>query len=108
VTDDIVTSRLRLRPLTAEQLTLCLTDVPALERQLNLLFSHDVFDPPAVRAIRMKLEKTAAAADISTHNWLTYWVIVVPWDFTGAGLIGFKGYPNERGEAEIGYGISAD
>jgi RimJ/RimL family protein N-acetyltransferase len=27
---------------------------------------------------------------------------------TGIGLIGFKGYPNDKGETEIGYGINED
>ena len=59
--------------------------------------------------MRMKLEKMARAQP-TQRAWYTYWLLVVrafpssaaPF---GAGLIGFKGFPDANGEAEIGFGI---
>lgn len=56
------------------------------------------------RAIRMKIDKMRKA-DISQHNWLTYWLIVIEEENVGAGMLGFKGFPDENGSTEIGYGI---
>lgn len=39
--------------------------------------------------------------------WITYWLIQVPPDRFGAGMIGFKGLPDENGAVEIGYGIDS-
>jgi RimJ/RimL family protein N-acetyltransferase len=49
-----------------------------------------------------------AAVPEAIHPWYTYWLIVTPDELYGAGLAGFKGYPDSQGEAEIGYGIDAD
>jgi len=38
---------------------------------------------------------------------LTYWLIIIKLEKRGAGLIGFKGYPDTDGKTEIGYGIDA-
>ncbi len=56
------------------------------------------------RAIGMKLSKMAAAQE-SLHAWHTYWMIVISDSPFGAGLAGFKGFPDKHGEAEIGYGM---
>jgi RimJ/RimL family protein N-acetyltransferase len=45
------------------------------------------------------------ASDLPIHVWFTYWLIVIKDSPFGAGLIGFKGYPNAEGETEIGYGL---
>jgi RimJ/RimL family protein N-acetyltransferase len=70
------------------------------------LASRDNLTEPLKRAIRMKLEKmdNAPARD---QPWLTYWLIKVPPDSFGAGMIGFKGAPDHKGEVEIGYGIDS-
>jgi RimJ/RimL family protein N-acetyltransferase len=39
------------------------------------------------------------------HAWFTYWLMVIKDIPFGAGLIGFKGFPDTRGETEVGYGI---
>ncbi|MEJ2748505.1 MAG: GNAT family N-acetyltransferase [Anaerolineae bacterium] len=48
-----------------------------------------------------------AALPPANHLWATYWLIVPQATLVGAGMTGFKGYPNEKGEAEIGYGMYA-
>jgi RimJ/RimL family protein N-acetyltransferase len=37
--------------------------------------------------------------------WFTYWLLIIRNRPFGAGLAGFKGFPDEAGEVEIGYGI---
>ena len=98
------TSRLLIVPLTLSQLQLCLTNLPALEAELDLTISRDVLTKRVQRAIRMKRKKMARM-DESQHPWQTYWLVIVSEDNFGAGLAGFKGVPNENGSTEIGYGI---
>lgn len=103
--DIIETPRLRLAPLSERQLGLCLHNLPAFEQDLGISFARDVVDTPVLRALGMKLKKMRQA-DPSTHVWYTYWLVIVQAENVGAGLVGFKGYPNEDGSTEIGYGIS--
>jgi RimJ/RimL family protein N-acetyltransferase len=98
------TPRLLLAPLTYSQLQLCLTELPALEADLGLSISRDVFTRRVQRAIRMKLKKMARTEE-NHHPWQTYWLMVISLDNFGAGLAGFKNYPDENGSTEIGYGI---
>jgi len=51
------TQRLLLVPLTLAQLQLCTTDLPALESELGLSISRDVFTDIVWGAIRKKIEK---------------------------------------------------
>jgi len=102
--DEISTARLKLLPLTQAQLELCLSENPALEQQMGLAIANDFFTERVHRAIRLKVEKMRKA-DVSQHTWFTYWLIVLKNENIGAGMLGFKGYPNEEGSTEIGYGI---
>jgi RimJ/RimL family protein N-acetyltransferase len=43
--------------------------------------------------------------DAPQHDWFTYWLIVIKDENVGAGMLGFKGFPDEYGSTEIGYGI---
>ena len=52
----------------------------------------------------MKIEKMTEP-DEAHLPWQTYWLIIVRENKFGAGLAGFKGYPDEYGSTEIGYGI---
>jgi [ribosomal protein S5]-alanine N-acetyltransferase len=98
------TPRLQLVPLTLAQLELALNDILSLAREMGLTIPPDILDTNVIRAIGMKIKKMQAA-DVADHPWYTYWLIVIRADNAGAGLIGFKGYPNEEGRTEIGYGI---
>ena len=98
------TDRLLLVPLTLPQLKLCLTNLSALEVELGLSISRDVLSGRVRGAIRKKIEKMTGM-DETHHPWQTYWLIIVSDDSFGAGLAGFKGYPDESGSSEIGYGI---
>lgn len=101
---DIQTERLNLIPLTLRHLTLYLADPQRLERELGLSISRSILTERVRRAIEMKVSKMTQAEE-NTHVWYTYWLVVVAQEPFGAGLAGFKGYPDEDGEVEIGYGI---
>jgi len=101
---NISTTRLELIPLSRHLLEICYVDLPVLESQLGLTVARDFFMNRVQRAIRMKVKKMRET-DESRHAWLTYWLIVVKEVNIGAGMLGFKGYPNAEGSTEIGYGI---
>jgi ribosomal-protein-alanine N-acetyltransferase len=52
----------------------------------------------------MKIDKNGKA-NRAQQDWLTYWLIVIRDEQVGAGMLGFKGFPDEKGSTEIGYGI---
>jgi ribosomal-protein-alanine N-acetyltransferase len=101
---EIQTERLNLVPLSLEQLRRYLAAPEDLERELGFDVSRDIVTERLRRAIGMKIAKMEKA-EPAEHAWYTYWLVVVKERPFGAGLAGFKGTPDERGEAEIGYGI---
>jgi L-amino acid N-acyltransferase YncA len=102
--DYIQTQRLQLIPLSATQLELALQNIEALETSLKIIMMRPWITDRVRRAIGMKIDKMRKA-DLSQHNWLTYWLIVIKDENVGAGMLGFKGFPGENGSTEIGYGI---
>jgi len=103
--ETISTTRLELIPLTQQQLEMCLSDLSAFEMQMGLTITRNFFTERVRRAIRMKVEKMRNV-DESQHVWFTYWLIIIQGENIGAGMLGFKGHPNDDGSTEIGYGIS--
>jgi hypothetical protein len=101
---EVKTDRLKLIPLTFAQLKLYLISPEELEQTLGFPISRGNISDPVRKAINIKLSKMVDTK-VSLHPWYTYWLIVVADKPYGAGLIGFKGYPDANGEAEIGYGI---
>ena len=111
---ELRTPYLSLLALTLSQLELLLADPAALEADLGLPLASSVIDANVIRALGLKITKMRALP-LEKHPWQTYWLIVLHPDGTtaapgriGAGLIGFKGYPNADGETEIGYGIAPE
>jgi ribosomal-protein-alanine N-acetyltransferase len=104
MSDPIVTQRLQLIPLHVDQLELALQNIEALETSLNITILRPWMTDRVRRAIGMKIDKMRKA-DLSQHDWLTYWLIVIKEENVGAGMLGFKGFPDEHGSTEIGYGI---
>jgi predicted acetyltransferase len=101
----IQTQRLKLISLSLEQLQLLLIDPKQVENELGLAIDKDNTNETVLRAINIKISKMARLKQ-EQHPWFTYWLIVIPDKSFGAGMAGFKGIPDENGEAEIGYGIS--
>ena len=100
------TKRLQLIPLTLNQLQHYITTPYQLEQDLQLNLSREIITDRVYRAIEMKISKMKQA-DLTQHLWFTYWLIVIKEDQYGAGLVGFKGIPNNQGVTEIGYGIDS-
>ena len=100
----LLTPRLQLIALDVHQLALVLQDVQAFETSLNVLMMRSWMTDRVRRAIAMKMDKMQRA-ESAQHDWLTYWLIVIKDEQIGAGMLGFKGFPDENGSTEIGYGI---
>lgn len=104
---ELHTERLDLIALDPAQLLLYLEQTARLEQELGFSVSRAIITERVERAIRMKLSKMAQV-ERARFPWYTYWLLVIRAIPFGAGLIGFKGDPDQNGEAEIGYGIDPD
>ncbi len=102
----IQTPRLSLISLSFAQLERCLSNLPALEADLGFSIASEVFEETVTRAIGLKLARMESLP-LDLHPWQTYWLVAISGpEKIGAGMIGFKGYLNPRGEVEVGYGIA--
>ena len=99
----IHTERLTLLALTEDRLKLYLAGGSAQLGEGERI-SREILTPALRRAIELKLEKFSAF-DPEDWLWITYWLIKVPPQSFGAGMIGYKGPPDQNGEVEVGYGI---
>lgn len=97
------TPRLELIPLDQEQLKKFLITPELLNREVGPV-SQVIKTPVLENAIQMKLFKMNGVSP-EDSLWITYWLIKVMPEGLGAGMIGFKGFPDRNGEVEIGYGI---
>ncbi len=105
---EIESERLRLIPLSAAQLEFLLARPLQLEAALGFPISRPATSPPVVRhAIGLKQQRLISTA-AEEFPWHTYWLMAIAADPFGAGLIGFKGIPDQHGKVEIGYGIDPD
>lgn len=107
----IQSQRLQMIPLTRAQLLLLKQDRKLLELSLGLIPSAMKIDPLYVKEIddafdNFWLPNTLAFPQ--KHLWYTAWEIVLKSANTIIGGMGFAGYPNEAGEAEIGYMIDVN
>jgi ribosomal protein S18 acetylase RimI-like enzyme len=105
--EHLASKRIELIPLNITQLINYLEQPSQLELELGILVSRTIISDRVRRAINMKIIKMENLKEIKQY-WSTYWLIVIRNSHFGAGLIGFKGYPNQNGEVEIGYGIDPD
>lgn len=101
----IKTERLTLIPLTVRQLELGSSSIKQLAAELNIPLVENLISGNAERAVNMKIAKMQSIPE-ELHPWFTYWLIVIDSEKIGAGLVGFKGNPDAKGEVEIGYGIN--
>ncbi|NTW36893.1 MAG: hypothetical protein HGB17_12330 [Syntrophobacteraceae bacterium] len=102
--ETIYALRLALIPLTLEQLKLGLVSLNDLSASVGVPIVSSRFDGVVHRAVTMKIEKMGKVPP-AQHPWFTYWLIALNEENTGAGMVGYKGIPNKKGEVEIGYGI---
>jgi len=97
------TKRLRIFPVTPEQLRLWLDDLPALERELGCPYKSEPLWDDAVRAARRQL--AAAERDRERYQYYTVWFLVHREERAIIGSAGFLGPPDQRGEVEIHYAM---
>lgn len=107
----IQSQRLQMIPLTHAQLLLLKQDRKLLELSLGLNPSAMLIDPLYIKEIddafdSFWLPNTLVFPD--KHLWYTSWEIILKSTNTVIGGMGFAGYPNDAGEAEIGYMIDAN
>ncbi|MGF7074242.1 ribosomal-protein-alanine N-acetyltransferase [Mucilaginibacter sp. 3215] len=107
----IQSQRLKMIPLTHAQLLLLKQNRNLLELSLGLTPSAMLIDPLYIKEIddafdSFWLPNTLAFPD--KYLWYTSWEIVLKSTNTVIGGMGFAGYPNDLGEAEIGYMIDAN
>ena len=107
----IESERLRMIPLTHQLLQLSHTRRPAMELSLGLNISAMRVDPLYTAEVddamvNFWLPKTLEHPN--RYQWFTNWEIILKSINTSIGGIGFADYPNENGEAEIGYMIDAN
>src|SRR5512146_1083890 len=98
-------SRINLVSLDESQLRLAISHPEQLAEALSCIMDAEAISEAAQRAIRVKLERMEKA-QLSTHPWFTYWLLILNDPRVGMGVVGFKGIPGKDGEVEIGYGIS--
>ncbi|MVT06625.1 GNAT family N-acetyltransferase [Chitinophaga tropicalis] len=103
----IESERLKLLPLTHELLLLLYrSDRSEMENVLGLTPSRMQVDPLYQEEItdaliNFWLPQTLDYPD--RYEWYTNWEIILKDTNTSIGGIGFAGYPDENGEAEVGY-----
>ena len=107
----IESTRLRLIPLTTQQLQLQASDYLGLQKSLGLtprlMKMEEEFQVEFDDALaNYWLPETAA--NVANYQWYTNWLIVEKESNSVAGGIGVAGMPNDEGETEIGYGLDEE
>ena len=98
---ELKTERLRLIPLSAENLKLLIDDPKEMEIRLSLIESGQFLSSELKQAMEIRLSKLLV--DEENYSWYTNWIIVPRDENCNVGGIMVKGLPNENGEVVIGY-----
>jgi ribosomal-protein-alanine N-acetyltransferase len=101
------TSRLKLVPLTHEQLLLYKNHPQALAANLNLNYLERQNDPSVIHelagATNFWLKNTKKHPQ--QFEWFTTWEIILKAENVAIGGIGFSGLPDIEGKSMTGYGL---
>lgn len=98
---ELDTERLRLIPLSAENLRLLIENPQKMELRLSLNVSDRFLSSELKQAMEIRLSKLLG--DEENYVWYTNWLIVSKDKNCSVGGIMIKGLPNENGEVVIGY-----
>ena len=103
----IETERLRLLPLTYEQLLLYIRMDPALEHELQLSETTRSISADLQEAFDQTILPNVAD---KSKNYLfhTLWTVILKSENRMVGDLCLVGEPNDKGEVEIGYGTYED
>lgn len=102
----IETTRLKLVPLSHEQLLLYKNDLPGLAKELGIEYMERQYDPAVATDLAEALEfwiRTTAANRF--YQWTTNWEVISKGENISVGGIGFAGYPDPDGKTAVGYGL---
>ncbi|QHL86302.1 GNAT family N-acetyltransferase [Nibribacter ruber] len=99
----VETNRLRLVPLSREQLDLYLLNDGSLERQMGVGYSMKEINPDLQSGLQEHFIPLVAQHPDAFY-FFTLWSIVLKEENVLVGDICFKGAPDEDGQVEIGYG----
>ncbi len=98
---ELNTERLRLIPLSAENLKLLIENPVEMGLRLSLSESDRFLSPELRQAMEIRLSKLLV--DEENYEWYTNWLIVSKDQNCTIGGVMLKGLPNEYGEVVIGY-----
>jgi ribosomal-protein-alanine N-acetyltransferase len=107
----IESERLKLIPLTHQQLLLLRQDRALMEISIGLTPSFMLVEPFYYAEIIDALDNfwlPNTLAYPEKYLWYTDWELALKSTNTSVGGMGFAGYPNDNGEAEIGYMIDGN
>jgi len=99
---NVPSSRVILQSLSHHDLKS--VDVAAFD-QLSIKFDSETLDEPAKTTISRKLEQMDEVEPVF-HPWYTYWAIIDKESNLCIGFVGFKGYPDDHGFAEVGCDVT--
>jgi len=102
--NEILTSNLRLIPLSKHQLFDLLFSIENLEKVFSISIPRSLINEAVKRSIDFKLDQRKKT-ERDDHIWLTYWLVQPLDEAIGIGLLEFKNIPNEMGRVEIGFGM---
>lgn len=97
------TERLELIPLTLEQLKLWVSDIAALEEELNCVYKAEAMEGFFLGIVKGQIK--ILERDPDNFVWHSFWFLIRKSDRVVVGSADFKAAPNQRGEVEIGYGL---
>ena len=103
---EILTERLKLVPLTAEDIEKSLESLSSFYREKGYKNKQEHLSNLMYKIYNIKLVNIENDPD--NYLFYTYWLIIKRETNQIIGRIGFKNIPDEQGEIEIGYGISID
>lgn len=98
---EISTERLKILPLDEHNLELAITDFNEMEKALSLTITDENIGLREKNVFKIRLN------DVKDNNtkymWYTTWIVILKPENRIIGHIMIKGYPNEKGEVNIGY-----
>ena len=97
------TEKLKLIPLDANNLRYSIEDRQKMEWNLRVKITDTELEKPLSEAMRTSLEMVLE--NNKDYLWFTSWEIVLKKENRIIGGLCFKGCPDEKGRAEIGYGM---
>ena len=97
-----------LYPLSSEELSLWLNNIPELEKKLNCNYCAEPLEGILKDSIQSQFI-LGMSENIPNWIWYTYWFLIRETDNKIIGFLSFKGKPTkDTGKIEIGYSLGKD